>query len=101
MPCPCTSATYQQIVSATKCLGSPRDKPERTLLGVDESLSNFGFSHDLHPETKKSDNYIDLFLIHAPMPGPEKRLKIYKDLQDCRKEDEHGNAKIRTVGVSN
>jgi len=56
----------------------------RTLRGVDESLEKFGL------------DYIDLFLIHDPMSGTERRLETYKALQDCRKA-----GKIRTVGVSN
>lgn len=41
-------------------------------------------------------DYIDLFLIHDPMSGKEKRLATYRALQECRRA-----GKIRTVGVSN
>ncbi|EIM90875.1 Aldo/keto reductase [Stereum hirsutum FP-91666 SS1] len=57
---------------------------ENTLKGVDESLKRFGF------------DYIDLFLIHDPFSGPEKRIATYKALLKSRDE-----GKIRTVGVSN
>ncbi|KAF8894008.1 Aldo/keto reductase [Infundibulicybe gibba] len=57
---------------------------ESTLRGVDESLRKFGF------------DYIDLFLIHDPYSGTERRLATYRALQDAR-----AAGKIRTVGVSN
>ena len=41
-------------------------------------------------------DYIDLFLIHDPLSGPERRLETYKALQECRQA-----GKIRAVGVSN
>jgi diketogulonate reductase-like aldo/keto reductase len=41
-------------------------------------------------------DYIDLFLIHDPLSGSEKRLQTYKALQEARVA-----GKIRTVGVSN
>ena len=40
--------------------------------------------------------YIDLFLIHDPYSGTERRLATYKALQDARQA-----GKIRSVGVSN
>lgn len=40
--------------------------------------------------------YIDLFLIHDPYSGTERRLATYKALQDARRA-----GKIRSVGVSN
>ncbi|KAL0950133.1 hypothetical protein HGRIS_010129 [Hohenbuehelia grisea] len=57
---------------------------ESTLAGVDASLERFGF------------DYIDLFLIHDPRSGTERRLATYKALLKCKKA-----GKIRTVGVSN
>lgn len=41
-------------------------------------------------------DYIDLFLIHDPLSGRERRLATYKALQEMR-----AAGKIRTVGVSN
>jgi len=41
-------------------------------------------------------SYIDLYLIHDPMSGKEKRLEAYKALLEAKAE-----GKIRTVGVSN
>ncbi|KAF8331675.1 Aldo/keto reductase [Cantharellus anzutake] len=57
---------------------------ESALKLVDRSLENFGFT------------YIDLYLIHAPLPGSEKRIATYKALLDAQKA-----GKIRSVGVSN
>ncbi|KAL1717414.1 NADP-dependent oxidoreductase domain-containing protein [Schizophyllum commune] len=57
---------------------------ESTLKGVDESLAKMKF------------DYIDLFLIHDPLSGKEKRLQTYKALLEAREA-----GKIRTVGVSN
>jgi hypothetical protein len=41
-------------------------------------------------------DYIDLFLIHDPYSGTERRLETYKALLEAKAE-----GKIRTVGVSN
>lgn len=41
-------------------------------------------------------DYIDLFLIHDPLSGKEKRLQTYKALLEAK-----AAGKIRTVGVSN
>jgi diketogulonate reductase-like aldo/keto reductase len=41
-------------------------------------------------------DYIDLFLIHDPFSGTERRLATYKALQDAKQA-----GKIRDVGVSN
>ncbi|KAG1745434.1 NADP-dependent oxidoreductase domain-containing protein [Suillus paluster] len=67
----------------TKCV-SRHHGYESTLKGVDASLAKFGF------------DYIDLFLIHDPYSGTERRLATYRALQDARKA-----GKIRSVGVSN
>lgn len=49
--------------------------------------------------------YIDLFLIHGPLMGPEKRLATWKNLNDFVREDEEelgrGKGRVRSVGVSN
>ncbi|KAL6308067.1 Aldo/keto reductase [Sparassis latifolia] len=67
----------------TKCINKTHGY-ESTLRGVDLSLEKFGF------------DYVDLFLIHDPMSGTERRLQTYKALQEARK-----SGKIRSVGVSN
>lgn len=43
-----------------------------------------------------SEDYIDLFLIHDPFSGTERRLATYRALLDAQKA-----GKIKTVGVSN
>ncbi|KAF5351950.1 hypothetical protein D9756_007595 [Leucocoprinus leucothites] len=57
---------------------------ESTLKGIEESLARFQF------------DYIDLFLIHDPFSGTERRLATYKALQEAKQA-----GKIRSVGVSN
>ncbi|KIY49102.1 Aldo/keto reductase [Fistulina hepatica ATCC 64428] len=57
---------------------------EKTAARVDESLKQLGF------------DYIDLFLIHDPFAGKQKRLETYRALLDAQKAK-----KIRSVGVSN
>jgi len=57
---------------------------ESTLKGVDDSLARFGL------------DYIDLFLIHDPFSGAERRIATYKALQEAKQA-----GKIRDVGVSN
>ncbi|KAH9946612.1 Aldo/keto reductase [Amylocystis lapponica] len=57
---------------------------ESTLRAVDESLTRFGF------------DYLDLFLIHAPLSGKEPRLATWRALLDAKKA-----GKLRDVGVSN
>ncbi|TFK53850.1 Aldo/keto reductase [Heliocybe sulcata] len=73
----------KDLFITTKCVSKTHGY-ESTLKGVDESLSKFGF------------DYIDLFLIHDPLSGPEKRIQTYKALLESQKA-----GKIRTVGVSN
>ncbi|EIN11408.1 Aldo/keto reductase [Punctularia strigosozonata HHB-11173 SS5] len=57
---------------------------ESTKKAVQGSLDDFAF------------DYIDLYLIHSPRSGKERRLETYKALLDLKKE-----GKIRTAGVSN
>ncbi|KXN91005.1 hypothetical protein AN958_03072 [Leucoagaricus sp. SymC.cos] len=57
---------------------------ESTSKGIDESLARFQF------------DYINLFLIHDPFSGTERRLATYKALQEAKQA-----GKIRSVGVSN
>lgn len=75
---------------------------DSTLKGVDESLKNFAVGSSciisFLSMTNASDNidYLDLFLIHDPFSGTERRLATYKALQECKQA-----GKLRTVGVSN
>jgi len=67
----------------TKCV-SKNHGYESTLKGVDESLAKFNL------------DYIDLFLIHDPFSGTERRLATYKALLEAK-----AAGKIRSIGVSN
>ncbi|KZT08439.1 Aldo/keto reductase [Laetiporus sulphureus 93-53] len=73
----------QEVFVTTKCINKTHGY-ESTLSGVDASLERFSFE------------YIDLFLIHDPMSGKERRLQTYKALQEARRA-----GKIKSVGVSN
>nr|GAT56272.1 predicted protein [Mycena chlorophos] len=57
---------------------------DTTLKAVDASLASFGFE------------YIDLFLVHDPLAGKDRRLGAYKALLEAK-----AAGKIRSVGVSN
>lgn len=73
----------EELFITTKC-ASKTHGYDSTLKGVEESLARFGF------------DYIDLFLIHDPFSGAERRLDTYRALLDAQRA-----GKIRTVGVSN
>ncbi|CAE6500773.1 unnamed protein product [Rhizoctonia solani] len=73
----------EDLFITTKCVSKSHGY-DKTLAGVDESLSKFGF------------DYIDLFLIHDPFSGATKRIETYKALLECR-----DKGKIKSVGVSN
>jgi diketogulonate reductase-like aldo/keto reductase len=73
----------EDLFITTKCVSRTHGY-ESTIKGVDTSLSQFQF------------DYIDLFLIHDPLSGSEKRLATYKALLEAKEV-----GKIRTVGVSN
>ncbi|CAK5265791.1 unnamed protein product, partial [Mycena citricolor] len=77
------SIPREELFITTKCY-SKNHGYESTLAGVNTSLGQFGFE------------YIDLFLIHDPMSGSERRLATYKALLESKTA-----GKIRTVGVSN
>jgi len=68
---------------STKCVSKTHGY-ESTLKGVDASLERF------------RSKYIDLWLIHDPFSGKEKRLETYRALQEAKQD-----GKIRDVGVSN
>jgi diketogulonate reductase-like aldo/keto reductase len=70
-------------LSASK-IRSPDHGYEKTFNKLDKSLSQFGFT------------YLDLFLIHDPLSGKDKRLETWKAMIKARDE-----GKIRTIGVSN
>jgi len=57
---------------------------QSTLKTVEESLKKLGFT------------YVDLYLIHSPLSGKERRLETYRALLEKKEE-----GKIRSVGVSN
>ncbi|TFL04800.1 NADP-dependent oxidoreductase domain-containing protein [Pterulicium gracile] len=73
----------KSLFITTKCVSKTHGY-ESTLKGVDDSLERFGL------------DYLDLFLIHDPYSGTERRLATYKALKEAQKA-----GKIRTVGVSN
>jgi len=73
----------EDIFVTSKCVSKTHGY-EKTLKGIDTSLQKFGF------------DYIDLFLVHDPLSGKEKRLATYRALLDAKKA-----GKLRTVGVSN
>ena len=53
-------------------------------------------SFEVEVLTGRPPAYIDLYLIHSPLSGKEKRLETYKALLEAR-----NSGKIKTVGVSN
>jgi len=74
----------REDVFITSKIASPDHGYDSALAGVDASLKRFGF------------DYIDLFLIHDPRSGTQRRLDTYRALLECKKA-----GKIRSVGVSN
>ncbi|TBU44989.1 Aldo/keto reductase [Dichomitus squalens] len=57
---------------------------EDTLRAVDDSLQKFGYDH------------FDLYLIHSPLSGQEKRLGTWRALIDAK-----NAGKVKSIGVSN
>ncbi|EIN09065.1 Aldo/keto reductase [Punctularia strigosozonata HHB-11173 SS5] len=78
------SGVPREEIFVTTKVYDPEHGYESTKRAVQSSLSNFRF------------DYIDLYLIHSPLSGKERRLETYRALLDLKKE-----GKIRTVGVSN
>jgi len=77
----CLGRTF--LLVTTKCV-SKNHGYESTVRGVDQSLARMKF------------DYIDLFLIHDPLSGTDRRLATYKALIEAK-----AAGKIRSVGVSN
>ncbi|KAJ7924967.1 NADP-dependent oxidoreductase domain-containing protein [Mycena leptocephala] len=73
----------EDLFITTKCVSKTHGYAS-TLKGVDTSLAKFKL------------DYIDLFLIHDPFSGTERRLATYKALLEAK-----AAGKIRSVGVSN
>jgi len=71
------------VFVTTKCASNTQGY-KSTLRGVNESLARMKF------------DYIDLFLIHDPLSGTDRRLATYKALLEAK-----AAGKIRSVGVSN
>lgn len=77
---------------------------ESTLKAVDESLERFGFGthciRGVKDQLTRCDTatpwYLDLFLIHSPTSGKEKRLETWRALIEAR-----DAGKLRSIGVSN
>jgi len=63
---------------------SPDHGYDKALKKLDESLPAFGFT------------YLDLFLIHDPLSGKDKRLETWKATIKARDE-----GKVKSIGVSN
>lgn len=71
-------------VFVTSKVYDPYHGYEQTLKAVDASLADFGL------------DYLDLYLIHSPLSGKERRLASWRALLHAR-----DAGKLRTVGVSN
>lgn len=94
-------------IAATK-IYHPEHGYESTLKHVEDSLAKFQFGesrpallHTYHTYSLSCLTfywiaYIDLYLIHSPLSGREKRLETYRAL--LKKRDEGA---IRSIGVSN
>ncbi|EPS97909.1 hypothetical protein FOMPIDRAFT_1031751 [Fomitopsis schrenkii] len=78
------SGVPREEVFVTTKIYDPHHGYESTVRAVDESLQCFSF------------DYIDLYLIHSPLSGKQRRLETWRALLDLQKA-----GKLRTVGVSN
>ena len=77
------ATAYIKIFFTTK-LRDPDHGYERTKVAIDRSLAKWGHG------------YIDLYLIHSPLPGTKKRLEAWKAIEDAI-----DAGTIRSGGVSN
>ena len=93
----------RSLLIATKCASASHGY-ESTLKGVQQSLASMrlgefaqlnSFPYHIINYINRLD-YVDLFLVHDPMSGKERRLATYKALLEAK-----ASGKIRTVGVSN
>jgi len=78
------SGLARENVFITSKIRSPDHGYDKTLKKLDKSLSQFNFT------------YLDLFLIHDPLSGKDKRLETWKAIVKARDE-----GKIKSIGVSN
>lgn len=92
------------MCTATK-VASKSHGYEKTLQGVDASLQRMKFGVSIHsiilldthpPFYLLHEDYVDLFLIHDPLSGKQRRLETYRALLEAKAE-----GKIKSVGVSN
>ncbi len=72
------------------------DASRRRRLARADAIRCACFRHAAATTNLYSVDYIDLFLIHDPFSGTERRLETYRALLDAQ-----AAGKIRTVGVSN
>ncbi|CAG7851020.1 Uncharacterized oxidoreductase Mkms_1985 [Serendipita indica DSM 11827] len=78
------SGLVREMLFITSKINSRNHGYEKTLTWIDQSLRNFGLE------------YMDLFLIHDPLSGKERRLDTWKALIKAR-----DDGKIKSIGVSN
>lgn len=75
---------------------------ESTLRCTDESYAKFGLGKissstilsSMH--SRYTTEYIDLYLIHSPLSGKQRRLETWRALIEQR-----NKGKLRSIGVSN
>jgi diketogulonate reductase-like aldo/keto reductase len=71
---------------------------------IEKSLNELDIGRSIRDPHEKDCNaglgatgYIDLFLIHGPLMGPERRISSWKFITDFARE----TGKVRSCGVSN
>ena len=99
---PDTSQPIIAVVPASKIYNAEHGY-NSTLKAVDNSLERFQFGTLLrsvglcaYSRYNARSDYLDLFLIHDPLAGKQKRLETWRALLEAKKA-----GKLRTVGVSN
>lgn len=84
------------ILDFCKASGTPREEIYYTT----KLKENRGFAHAKASAKKSLDKcdlgYIDLYLIHSPIGGPQRRAENWKALIEAKKE-----GLVRSIGVSN